>query len=264
MHKPVALYTLPLQTLKTDLTALISRISRQRPSPVPVFFRADDIGIPSANFQRLIASFLRHRIPLCLATVPSWLNEERLEELRRITGKNNSQWCWHQHGYLHRNYETEGKKQEFGPVRPEKDIKKSLKQGKKRLENLLDMDFQPFFTPPWNRCSTETIKILADLGFKALSRSHGARPETIAALPDIQVNVDLHTRKEQSATIGFANLSDELEQAISAGQCGIMIHHRRMNSRAFDFLDILLENIAKSPSLIPVLFNDLLPAGKHH
>lgn len=257
MPESAALYTLPPQTLKTDLTALINRISRQHPSPVPVFFRADDIGIPSANFQRLIALFLRHKIPLCLATVPSWLNGERLEELYRITGKTSSQWCWHQHGYLHRNYETEGKKQEFGPARPEKDIKNDIKRGKERLESLLGKEFQPFFTPPWNRCSAETIAILADLGFKALSRSRGASPETIAALPDLQVNVDLHTRKEETAVSGFANLSEELESSITAGRCGIMIHHGRMNSKAFDFLDILLENIAKSPALIPVLFDDL-------
>ncbi|WP_228855839.1 hypothetical protein [Desulfomarina profundi] len=40
-----------------------------------------------------------------------------------------------------------------------------------------------------------------------------------------------------------------------------MIHHQRMNKRAFDFLDILLEKLAGCPSLVPVLFNDLLPAG---
>ncbi len=261
MSKTAALYTLAAQTIQSDLTSRIDSLCQQASSPTPVFFRADDIGIPSLNFQKLITSFLRYKLPLCLATVPTWLTEKRLTKLQNITGKNSSQWCWHQHGYQHRNFEEKGKKQEFGPARSEYEIRRSLRQGKERLEKLLGPEFQPIFTPPWNRCSAVTIRTLAELNFKALSRSDGAEPQTITTLPDIQVNVDLHTRKEQSATIGFTNLLNELEQGVHSGHWGIMIHHQRMNSRAFDFLDILLEKISHCPSLVPVLFNDFLPAG---
>ncbi len=261
MSRTAALYSLATNTIQSDLAAWIDRLCRQASSPIPVFFRADDIGIPSSNFQQLITCFLRHKLPLCLATVPTWLTEKRLKNLQDITGKNSSQWCWHQHGYQHRNFERTGKKQEFGPARAEHEIKRSLRLGKERLEALLGPEFQPIFTPPWNRCSGVTIKTLADLNFMALSRSDGAEPQTIPALPDLQVNVDLHTRKEQSAAIGFVNLLNELEQGIHSGQLGIMIHHQRMNSKAFDFLDILLEKIVRCPSFAPVLFTDLLAAG---
>ncbi len=130
--------------------------------------------------------------------------------------------------------------------------------GKQRLEEIVADEFQPFFTPPWNRCSSATINSLVELEFHALSRSRGARPETVPELPDFQVGVDLHTRKEISPHLGFENLLAELEENISSGQCGIMIHHQRMNNRAFELLDLLLAIISDNPQLTPVLFSDLI------
>ena len=34
--------------------------------------------------------------------------------IRDITGNDDTLWCWHQHGRLHKNFEPSGKKQEFG------------------------------------------------------------------------------------------------------------------------------------------------------
>jgi len=236
----------------------IDKGCRHRSEPARVFFRADDIGIPSRQFQLLIDCFIKHRIPLCLATVPAWITTRRFEELKQVTGSNSTQWCWHQHGRLHHNFEQRGKKQEFGPSRTKEEIKESLIKGKQRLEEILGDEFQPIFTPPWNRCSSETIESLTELGFNALSRSRGAKPETVPELPDFQVGVDLHTRKGLSPTLGFKNLLSELEETISSGQCGIMIHHQRMNTRAFELLDLLLDTINRTPQLTPVLFSTLL------
>lgn len=102
------------------------------------------------------------------------------------------------------------------------------------------------------------MESLVELKFSAISRSRRAKPETIAELPDFQVGVDLHTRKEISPQLGFNNLLMELEETIGSGQCGIMIHHQRMNSNAFELLDILLKSIKNSKWLVPVLFDDLM------
>lgn len=223
-----------------------------------VFFRADDIGIPSRRFSQLIECFRKHRLPLCLATVPAWLTEKRLAELRRTTGTGSGQWCWHQHGHVHRNFEASGKKQEFGPSREAVRVRESLQQGRNRLALLLGAEFLPVFTPPWNRCSTATLQALTELGFLAVSRSRGAHPETLKNLTDFQVNVDLHTRKEHSSELAFANLLAEIEAGFASGRCGIMIHHQRMNDRALSLLDILLEQISNNRTLVPVHFGDLL------
>ena len=223
-----------------------------------VFFRADDIAIPSVNFAGLIKLFKDHALPLCLATVPSWLTAKSLDGLRQETGTAGSQWCWHQHGHVHRNYEKIGKKQEFGPARTPEALRKSLQQGRSRLELLLGQDFTPVFTPPWNRCCMAALQALGDLEFKAVSRSRGASPESPAHLPDFQVNVDLHTRKELSPDLSFNNLLNELEEGLVSGRCGIMIHHQRMNGKALDLLDLILGQIKSSKAVIPVHFSDLL------
>lgn len=253
-----ALYLAHHPGLRETFACRIDRGAQLAPDRPLVFFRADDIGIPSSGFRQLIACFQKHRLPLCLATVPAWLTQGRLQEMRSLTGINSSQWCWHQHGRLHRNFEPSGKKQEFGPTRNGDDIEASLGKGKKRLEYLLDQDFQPIFTPPWNRCSGDTLKSLADLGFKAVSRSRGARPETLPQLPDFPVNVDLHTRKEAEPHLALENLATEIEQGLAAGLCGIMIHHQRMNKAALQLLDILLGTIKNNRILLPVHFGELL------
>ncbi len=253
------------QLYRVNLTEVTPRIKKaiergyckSETQPV-VFFRADDIGIPSFYFHELISSFRTHGLPLCLATVPSWLTADRLVELQAVTGKSEQQWCWHQHGFVHRNYETTGKKHEFGPSRTAHEVVTSLRNGQHRLETILGTLNQPVFTPPWNRCTTDTLQTLQSLQFKAISRSKGAKPSAPSDFPDFQVNVDLHTRKEASGEESFNNLLDEIEQSLASGLCGIMLHHQRMNKRAVDFLNILLGCLREQPSISCVHFGDLL------
>lgn len=223
-----------------------------------IFFRADDIGVPGKQFSQLINLFHDHKLPLCLAVVPTWLTRTRFQSLQNITGRTGSQWCWHQHGWLHKNHESSGKKQEFGPGRPATEQLEDLEKGKDRLIRIMDESFAPFFTPPWNRCSIDTLHGLKNLDFQAVSRSLKAKPISPSGLPDLQVNTDLHTRKETDPQSSLRSLLKELEEGIKNGQSGIMIHHQRMNRTAFDFLDLLLQIIASQPKLYPVRFQEMI------
>ena len=259
MTKPSStIYRSPLPELKKKFTSVIERGCSKCSTSPTVFFRADDIGIPSKQFSQLISSFKKHKMPLCLATVPTWLTPRRLKDLQQLTGDSKAQWCWHQHGYVHRNFELIGKNQEFGPARTYNEVTSSLEKGKNRLNFLLGTLNQPVFTPPWNRCSIETLQSLQDLKFQAISRSLGAKPHTKETFPDFQVNVDLHTRKEFSPSDGFQNLLAELEQSLASGRCGIMLHHQRMNGRAVHLLDTLLACLKKKVGISFVHFGDLL------
>lgn len=259
MTKPSAIiYRSDLPDTKKLLTAAIDKGSSKCPTTPTVFFRADDIGIPSQQFKQLITCFKKHSMPLCLATVPTWLTTQRLEALQNLTGISKQQWCWHQHGYVHRNFEMAGKNQEFGSARNYSEITSSLEKGKTRLNLLLGVVNRPIFTPPWNRCNQDTLQSLQYLNFRAISRSRGAKPHTQEAFPDFQVNVDLHTRKEMCPEQGFANLLKELEQSLASGKCGIMLHHQRMNNRAVQLLDTLLSCLRKKVGISFVHFDDLL------
>jgi len=205
-----------------------------------IFFRADDVGVPGNRFSRLIDLFRRHQTPLTLGVVPSWLTGERWRCLLEVCGNDRTLWGWTQHGWRHLNHEPVGKKQEFGPSRPISLKRRDLRLGYGRLRALMGEALLPAFTPPWNRCDQETLTVLEDLGYKALSRDRTAQPAAPLTLPDYPVCVDLHTRKENDAEGGWHSLLKELTDSLSSGFCGIMIHHQRMNTAAFDFLNLLL------------------------
>lgn len=223
-----------------------------------VFFRADDIAVPSRSFQRLADLFLRNAQPLNLAVVPAWLTEARWRRLQRIGGRAPELWCWHQHGWRHVNHEPSGKKQEFGDARPAERLRLEIRRGRARLEALLEDDFAPVFTPPWNRCSAGALRALNDLSFRAVSRTAGSRPVAPAPLQEIPVHVDLHTMKTADAAAGWQRLWTDLHAGLSGGRCGIMIHHRRMNDAAFEFLDGLLAALSRRE--VPVLRFDQMEA----
>lgn len=224
---------------------------------VVVFFRADDIAVPGILFSKLLALFDRYRIPLCLALVPAWLTKQRWLALQKRATDSPARWCWHQHGWRHVNHETKGKKQEFGPERTPAELECDIDRGRQRLEDLLGKYFFPVFTPPWNRCDEKALDVLKKLDYAAVSRSRGSRPVSPAGLPSIDVNVDLHTRKERTATAGWQKLFDELQRAIESGHCGIMIHHQRMNAAAFEFLGILIRTLAEHAEIKFMDFRDL-------
>ncbi len=208
-----------------------------------VFFRADDIGVPSKNFSRMMDLFIQYRVPLCLAVVPAWLTTCRWDFMENMIAGHEDLFCLHMHGWRHINYETKGKKQEFGPSRSPHEIFHDLRMGKIRLESIMKDNFFPFFTPPWNRCSSETMQGLKQMGFYGISRSHGATPIVPEKLLEFPINVDLHTRKEKSSHQGWQNLFREIELGLESGVCGIMLHHMRMNDHAFIFLEHLLNLI---------------------
>lgn len=223
-----------------------------------IFFRADDVAVPGRNLDELLDIFKCKRVPLCLAVVPAWITGRRWQWFKDLGAGEPTLWCWHQHGWRHVNHETDGKKQEFGAPRSPSDIKRDLAQGKHRLEDILGEAFYPVFTPPWNRCGFSTLESLQELGYVAVSRSCGSEPKAAGGLPDFCVNVDLHTRKERDPASGWRNLLAELQQAISSGRAGIMIHHQRMNAAAFDFLDILLKILVKNREIQLINFRDLV------
>ncbi|NDV23496.1 polysaccharide deacetylase family protein [Desulfovibrio sp. JC022] len=214
-----------------------------------VFFRADDIGYPGKQFSAMIDAFQKNNTPLALAVVPAWLNEQRRDMLLEKLGPDLNLWCLHQHGYRHMNNEQQGKKFEFGSSRKKAIVTGELGRGKEKLRNLLGQHFCPIFTPPWNRCSAETMQSLVELGFNGISRSTNVSPQPPQDLPDIPVNIDLHTIKESSPAKGIKILQSQIEEAVQSGNAGFMLHHQRMNKTSQIFLHYLLDKISNTPGL---------------
>ena len=228
--------------------------SKERPR---IFFRADDIGYPSKGFTELVSIFTQYRLPLCLAMVPVWTTPERVTELAAIMELDSPQWVLHQHGYAHKNHQLTGKKAEFGSAREAAALSRDLQRGRWRLEKYLEKSFFPVFTPPWNRCTATTLRLLIDHGYHGVSRNLGAHPES-QSLPDLQISVDLHTRREPSLDQKVEGILKEIEESLASGVCGIMIHHQRMNRWAFAFLELLMVELTSTRAVVFTQFQELL------
>ncbi|WP_147819930.1 polysaccharide deacetylase family protein [Salidesulfovibrio onnuriiensis] len=244
--------------MPADVPARLDRVLAEAPEG-RIFFRADDVAVPGRNMSRMLEVFRESAMPLCMAVVPAWLHDRRWREIRSEAG-DSGQWCWHQHGWRHRSHQTRGKKGEFGDERSPEAKKTDLSRGKAKLQALMGKDFEPYFTPPWNRFDAETGAALKELGFRAVSRSAGELKKVPLpeGLPDLFINVDLHTRNEPTPEEGWDALLAELKAALATGRCGVMLHHQRANALAFDFLDLLLKKTAGHKHLQPAAFRDLV------
>jgi peptidoglycan/xylan/chitin deacetylase (PgdA/CDA1 family) len=189
----------------------------------------------------MIDLFRKHQVPLHMAVTPAWLTHSRWKTLKKWTGGDDL-FCWHQHGWRHVNHQESGKKGEFGTDRTKIEKKADLTKGRAKLKSIMGDDFKLFFTPPWNRFDSETAKALVELGYKAVSRSNGEQKKVPlpSSLPDIFINVDLHTRTEINPAQSWNALLSEFETAIKTGRVGVMLHHQRMNGVAFEFLGEIL------------------------
>ena len=248
-HLPREIRDAVKQTIEQGLTAH---------GPARVFFRADDIGVLSKNYFRMMALFLKYQTPLCLAVVPTWMTRLRWDAMDTFLEKGGSLFCWHIHGYRHMNHEIQGKKQEFGPIRSSGQVFSDLSRGYARLEAIMGKNLTPVFTPPWNRCSLDTMTLLKEIGVKGISRSYGSLPLSPQGIKDFPVHVDLHTRKEKQARQGWQKLLGEFTNAMASDAWGIMIHHMRMNHQAFVFLEYLLGLFSGYKQINSLTFNDLI------
>jgi hypothetical protein len=211
--------------------------------PPAVFFRADDIGAGGQAFEALCRLFREHQVPLGLSVVPAWLSSARKDQLLAAAPITEPLWGWHQHGWRHVNWQRTGKKSEFGEQRPLEKQWRDIMNGQQKMQAIFGEHLLPVFTPPWNRLSLQTVKILQQLDFKAVSLD-GPLPrggKGLSPLRNLRVAVDLHTRKSRNPHEDFESLLGDLASVVAKKEpTGIMVHHHRMTLFAFHFLDELL------------------------
>ncbi len=214
-----------------------------------VFFRADDIGAGGRAFEALCRLFRHRETPLAMAVVPAWLSQVRKDQLFHSAPLDEPFWGWHQHGWRHVNWQRSGKKSEFGEHRSFEKQWRDIWQGRQKMEEIFLDRFIPVFTPPWNRLSPLTIKIVKQLHFKGVSLA-GPFPRGVrspSSLANLRIQIDLHTRKAKDSEQDYTDLLDELSTMMAKKEpVGIMLHHHRMSPFAFEFLDEFLKVLNNS------------------
>jgi hypothetical protein len=165
----------------------------------------------------------------------------------------------HQHGYAHANHEATGRKCEFGPSRGKAAQRRDIVDGKRRLQDLLGPSIDPIFTPPWNRCTSETGECLVELGFHALSRESDAVPLSTPGLAELPIDQDWFAhrkgvRLERERWAQF--LASKLE---SRNPIGVMFHHAVMDAAEMQGAAQLLAVVGTHPRVQCRAMHSLLP-----
>jgi hypothetical protein len=218
----------------------------EAPAPVEVFFRDDDAGWGDERLLELIARFEATGLPLDLAVIPAELTPRLAETLReRPVGL-------HQHGYAHVNHQREGRRGEFGSDRSRAQQQDDIARGRERLRELLGDRLDPFFTPPWNRCTRDTGEALVALGFAALSREHRAEP--LGLLPEVSVHLDVARLTPEELDARFA------AHVRAGGPVGVMFHHAVMEDADLGRAAALLELLASHANVAPRTLAELVAA----
>ena len=253
-----AIWQAPIDGWREKLAETLEQAGGQNPT---FFFRADDIGAGGRAFEAMCALFRHHAIPLGMAVVPAWLSATRSKQLFEHAPLNEHLWGWHQHGWRHVNWQKTGKKSEFGEHRPLEKQWRDIWQGQQKLQEIFGKHLLSVFSPPWNRLSLSTLKILQQLEFKAVCMEgqlpRGIRPPL--TLKNLKLQLDLHTRKAKDGPADYDTLLSELGRLLGKREpIGIMLHHQRMTVHAFEFLDEMMSMLKEKLGARFIHFSDLL------
>ncbi len=231
--------------MEDALAQLKITLDQFQPTGIDLFFRDDDVDVDEHSLRALIELFIQHHVPVNLEIIPGRLTGEAIDLLRRYKDKHPDLFEFNQHGWLHINHERGGRKCEFGPSRGFDGQLSDISIGKKVLEDAFGKEFSPVFTPPWNRCTTDTFRALDQLGFQGISKIRSDSPVTGYSFREVSVTLDPYRWKGGSAMKSPKEIVEELiSQMRRPETVGIMLHHKVMDEGAFKFLKLLLDEVS--------------------
>ena len=223
----------------------VAKVLSERQTPVRVFFRNDDGGWADERLRELTNEFIEQDLPLDIAVIPDALTEASVDVIGALL-EAGDRVAIHQHGFSHVNHQLSGRSCEFGSDRNYEQQQSDIARGQQKLADTFGTQVTPIFTPPWNRCTSDTAVALQSLGFQQLSRIINSEPID-KAVPEIPVAVDwLKKRKgERLKTHELVNyisgLFDTEDEII-----GVMLHHEHMDQENRDLLRQLVDTLRAS------------------
>jgi len=219
----------------------------RRTRPLDCFFRDDDGGWDDAALLRLVTCFERAGAPLDIAVIPAAAGTALAACLLERKRCGAIRLGLHQHGCSHLNHEASGRKCEFGASRTRVQQFDDIEAGMARLQRLFGEAIDPIFTPPWNRCTDDTLAALEKLGFATLSRNRGASPDARGRLQELDVHVDW-MRHRLATGPDYCAIVDALVGSLRHDEpVGIMLHHAVMTDCDFHALSELLSLMGSQP-----------------
>lgn len=206
-----------------------------------LFLRDDDVDEDEDSLKHLLDLTLARGVPMNLEIIPGRLTPDCTATLKNVLRADRTLLSLDQHGWMHLNHEIEGRKCEFGPSRSLSHQQADIARGKAILESTFEDCFYPAFTPPWNRCTTDTYRVLDELGFQVFSKDRGKERVVEYRFTEISTTLDLYTWKAGARMKSAHEIVRELMvQLDTLPVVGLLLHHKVMTAEAFSFLDQIL------------------------
>ena len=223
----------------------VEKVLADRQSPIKVFFRNDDGGWADKRLQQLTNEFIQQELPLDIAVIPDVLSEQSADVISALLDAG-SRVAIHQHGFSHNNHQLSGRACEFGTDRNSKQQKDDIERGQKKLAAVFGSQVKPVFTPPWNRCTSETAVALQSLGFQSLSRIIGSAPIE-SVMPELPVAIDW-LKKRKGKRLNTAELIEYISGLLNTDDeiIGVMLHHEHMDQENRILLSQFIESLRQS------------------
>jgi hypothetical protein len=244
--------------------------------PATFWWRDDDAGAPHPGLTRLLGLAARLRLPLGVAVVPAWLEDEVARLLREAPPG----VAVLQHGWAHANHETApppGERKvrpaELGAARAAPVVLAELAAGWARLRAALGPRALPVLVPPWNRIAPAVAAALPAAGYAALS-AFGPRHAAVAipGLGRLDCHADPIVWREGKRFAGpaatLARLTAHLADRRAGGAdpaepTGLLTHHRDMTETFWGFLEEWLARVRAHPgAAFPDLAGLVAGAGR--
>lgn len=223
----------------------VTKVLVNRQTPIKVFFRNDDGGWADQRLQELANEFIQQDLPLDIAVIPDALSAQSVDVISALLDAG-GRIAIHQHGFAHTNHQSSGRSCEFGSDRNFMQQQRDIAAGQKRLTTEFGAQVASVFTPPWNRCTSDTAVALQTLGVQYISRIIGSEPIS-DAVPELPVAVDwlkkrkgvrLNTTELVEYICGLLNTDDEV--------IGVMLHHEHMDQDNRLMLHQFIESLRES------------------
>ena len=227
---------------------------------VHLFLRDDDVDEDEDSLKQLLDLALARGVPMNLEIIPGRLTAAGTAVLKNTLRADHALLSLNQHGWMHSNHEPEGRKCEFGPSRSFTQQLTDIAQGKAILESTFEELFYPAFTPPWNRCTTDTYRALEELGFQVLSKDRGKDRLDEYRFKEISTTLDLYSWKEGARMKSPDDIVHALIGQLEAlPLVGLLLHHKVMARDAFEFLDQILCELRRCSVVRFHTFQTLFP-----
>jgi len=217
-----------------------------------LFFRDDDVDEDEDSLRRLLRIFLKEEAPVNLQVIPDRLTPAGASLLLQHRQSRPDLFELNQHGWRHINHEREGRKCEFGPSRNFAEQLADIASGRRVLEDAFGDAFSLIFTPPWNRCTAETLTALDRLGYHGFSGFRSARQVSGYGFHGVAVTLEFQRWKNDEIVRELIKQLNDLDTV------GIMLHHKAMDDEGFEFLSYLLNELASSQVIKFQRFQSLL------